>query len=223
MICDDIYGKIGYGDIDAKIGYEEISLEPKCKKNQQNIQYGKIYYFDSSGMPINESEIKSLDDNSIPIIKSCCRLQLPRGFKFCEDYPSICFNLSNLSCNKTLILQKVNMPTSKCKNPVECEVVAGYEIRAVGDIDFSISAPIHPIRGYCFPSHTHTCCAITTPVNKIISYTCSPKPCPTTHPCVDWSFGYFLLSLNNDACGPYLQVNMGIALEYIDICEPDEE
>lgn len=232
MICDDIYGTIGYEEneeiiqyekIDEKIGYEEILCEPKCKKNQEKIQYGKIYYFDRSGIPINESEIKSLNDNCIPIIKSCCRLQLPRGFKFSEDFPSICFNLSNLSCNKTPILQRIKQPTANHELSMECEVVTGYEVRAVGDIDFSISTPINPVSGYCFPAHSHTCCTTTIPVNKIISYTCCPKACSSAHPCIDWNFVFFVLKINEDTCGSYLEVNMGVALEYIDTCEPDEE
>lgn len=223
MSCDDIYGKMGYEKIEEKIEYEGIVEKSKCKKNQERIKYGRPYYFDRSGIPINKSEIKTLCDNNTSIVKSCCRLELPRGFNFSEDYPSICFNLSNLSCSKTPILQRVNVSTSKHKISIECEVVAAYEIRAVGDIEFSISTPIYPIRGYCFPAQSHTCCSTTIPVNKIISCTCSPKQCPPTHPCVDWDFAFFVLNINKDTCGSYLEVDMGVALEYIDIYEPDEE
>lgn len=197
--------------------------EKKEEKVGGKIEYDKTYYFDKSGLSINEPDLKTLGADDIPMIRACCRLQLPKGFKFHNDCPGMCFNLSNLHCIKSPIMQKVKIPNNEYKHPVECDVVAGYEIRAVGDIEFSVSAPLCPKDGCCFPVHSHTCCAATAPVNKVISYTCCPKPCPAGEPCIEWQFACFRIEFKQDACGPYLQVNMGVALEYTGVCECDEE
>lgn len=193
------------------------------KDKSKKFEYDKTYYFDKTGISINESEIKNLDVDANPIIKSCCRLQLPKGFKFYDDFPGMCFNFSNLSCVKNPIIKNVTLSTKECKCPMECEVVAGYEIRAVGDIQFSISAPINPKNGCCFPTHSHTCSTSTAPVNKIISYTCCAEACSKAPHCIDWAFAFFIINLKEDDCGQYLLANMGVALEYIGICECDEE
>lgn len=193
-----------------------------CNDEQTlKIEYDKTYYFDKSGISINEEEVKSLCSCNPTIVKGCCRLQLPKGFKFSKDSAGICFNLSNISCIKSPVIQKVTLPHIDCKPPVECEVVSGYEIRAVGDVDFSVSAPLCPISGYCFPIHSHSCCSTTVPVNSIISYTCCPKPCPKLQECVDWTYAYFSITLKEDDCKPYLLVKMGVALEYTGTCDCD--
>jgi hypothetical protein len=193
------------------------------KDNTKKFEYDKTYYFDRSGISINESEIKDLHVDDMPIIKSCCRLKLPKGFKFYDDFPGMCFNISNLSCVKNPIIKNVTLPTSECKSPMECEVVAGYEILVVGDIQFSISAPLIPKNGCCFPIHSHTCCTTTATVYKTISYTCCAKACPKTPSCIDWILAFFNIKLKEDDCGQYLQVNMGVALEYAGNCECDDE
>ncbi len=191
--------------------------------NEDNYQYGKKHYFDKSGMNIEESEVERLESGCKKIIKTCCRLQIPRGFKLADCSPGMCFNLSSLSCIKNPIVQKVTVTNCECKHKLQCEVVAGYEIRAVGDVNFSVSLPIYPVEGFCFPTNSHISCTSTAPVNKVISYTCCPKPCPCNVPCVDWTYAYFCATIEEDCCGPYIEVELGVVLEYTGACDCDEE
>jgi hypothetical protein len=190
---------------------------------EDSFQYGKVYYFDKSGMPIDECDAHKVHHGCKSLIETCCRIHIPRGFKLANCTPGMCFNLSGLSCIKNPIVQKVDLPSCDCKHPKKCEVVSGYEIRAVGDINFSVSIPICPIRGFCFPKHSHVSSSATVPVNKIISHTCCPTPCSCSEPCVDWTYSYFCVSSVNDDCGCYIQVKIGVSLEYTGTCECDEE
>lgn len=190
---------------------------------EDKLEYYKTYYIDRSGLPIHESDVKALTANCIPLVKTCCRLQVPKGFKFLDCTPDMSFNLSGLSCLKNPIVKKVQIPTCDGSHHKECDVVAGYEIRVVGEVNFSTSVPVSPISGYSFPNHTSTCCSKTAYVNKAISTTCCAKPCDDTEDCVDWAFAFYNICLDEDDCGMYLTINMGIALEYIDPCECDDE
>ncbi|MDP4091429.1 MAG: hypothetical protein Q8930_19465, partial [Bacillota bacterium] len=107
--------------------------------------------------------------------------------------------------------------------PVKCELVGGYEIRVVGDVHFSVSSSIYPISGFCFPRHSQVCCNETTSVNEVISYCCSPKPCPPGVSCLDWCFMSFTVNREKDCCGSYLKIIMKLGLEYTGVCECDEE
>lgn len=191
--------------------------------NEDNYQYGKKHYFDKSGMSIDESEVERLESGCKKLIETCCRIQIPSGFKLADCSPSMCFNLSNLSCVKNPIVQKVTVTNCECKHSMQCEVVAGYEVRAVGDFNFSVSLPICPLEGFCFPTNSHISCTSTVPVNKVISYTCCPKPCPCKVPCVDWTYAYFCAKIVEDCCGPYIEVELGVVLEYTGVCDCDEE
>jgi len=91
------------------------------------------------------------------------------------------------------------------------------------DINFSVSAPVSPIRGCCFPVNSHSCCNTITPVNEVIGHACCPTPCPKELPCVDWNFAFFIVRKIEDSCGSYLQVNIGLSLEYTGVCECDAE
>jgi hypothetical protein len=193
------------------------------KDKPKKLEYEKIYYFDRTGAAIDESEIKNLDAGVTPLIKACSRLQPPNGFKFYDDFPNMCFNLSNLSCIKNPIVKNVTLPTKEHKCSMECEVVAGYEIRAVGDVQFSISTPIKPKHGYCFPNRSYTCATGSVAVNKVISYTCCAEACAKQPRCIDWAYAYFIISPKEDDCGQCLLVNMGVALEFVGHCECDEE
>jgi hypothetical protein len=191
--------------------------------SEDNFQYGKKYYFDKSGMDIDESEANKIHCNCKKVVETCCRLQIPSGFKLANRTPGMCFNLSNLSCVKSPIVQKVTVTNCECKHSMQCEVVAGYEVRAVGDVNFSVSLPICPLEGFCFPTNSHISCTSTVPVNKVISYTCCPKPCPCKVPCVDWTYAYFSAKIAEDCCGPYIEVELGVVLEYTGVCDCDEE
>jgi hypothetical protein len=191
--------------------------------NENNFRYGRTYYFDKSGMPKYESESKREHSKCKKVITTCCLIQIPRGFKLKDCLPGMCFNLAGLSCVKNPITQKVILPACECENPKKCEVLAGYELRAVGEINFSISLPIYPIKGFCFPTNSHVCGSSTVPVNKIISHTCSSKHCSSKEPCVDWNYAYFCVTQIKDDCGSYIKVKMGIALEYKGDNECDEE
>lgn len=188
-----------------------------------NFQHSKVYYFDKSGMPIDECEGHKLRTECKKLIEACCRIKLPKGFHLTSHTPEICFNLSGLSCIKNPIVQEVALPACKGEHPKKCEVVAGYEIRAVGEVDFSVSLPICPIKGFCSAKHGHVCSSNIVPVNEIISHTCCPKPCSITEPCVDWTYAYVCTTMTKDECGSYILVNMGVALEYLGTCECDEE
>lgn len=190
---------------------------------ENNFKYGKTYYIDKSGMPIDECEAHNIHSKCRKLIEACCRIHIPRGFRLGNCSPSLCFNLSNLHCNKNPIVQKVSLPNCECEHPKKCEVVTGYEIRAVGDVDFSVSIPICPINGFSFPRNSNTCCSATVPVNKIISYTCCPKPGSCNEPCFDWTYAFLCITREEDECGPYFRVEMGVALEYTGTCENDEE
>jgi hypothetical protein len=200
-----------------------MSKEDILGGNDTKFEYGKNYYFDRSGLTIKESELKTLYANCIPMVESCCRIQLPKGFKFSECTPGMCFDISNIKCIKVPVIQKVNLPGCDSKHPKECEVVAGYEIRATGDVHFSVSAPVSPINGACFPVKSHACSSAKESINRPLSYSCSPTPCELTQPCVEWSFAYFCVATVDDCCGPYLLVKMGVALEYTGSCECDDE
>jgi hypothetical protein len=191
--------------------------------NENDYKYGEKYYFDKSGMNIEEEEAKKIHSGCKKLIETCCRIQIPNGFKLADCLPGMCFNLSNLDCVKSPIVQKVDLPNCECKHHVQCDVVAGYEIRAVGDVNFSVSLPICPKEGFCFPTNSHACCTSTVPVNKVISYTCCPKVCPSNIPCVDWTYAYFCTKIAEDCCGPYIQVELGVVLEYTGVCDCDEE
>lgn len=190
---------------------------------ENKIEYGKTYYFDKTGLSISEADIQDLDTKCKPTIESCCRLELPQGFKFSNEFPGMCFNLSKLACNKAPIIQRVTLKGDECTHPIECEVVVGYEIRAVGEVQFSVSAPVCPHNGYCFPVHSHICCTSTELINKQVSLTCCPDPCPCDIPCVDWCIAFFKFIKMKDECGDYLIAKMGVVLEYTGICESDEE
>lgn len=200
-----------------------MNKDNKPCTNDNSFEYGKTYYFDRSGLTIKEAEIKALHAGCKSIIETCSRLQLPKGFKFSECTPGMCFDLSGLSCVKSPVVQKVTLPTCERRHSIECEVIAGYEIRAVGDVNFSVSSPVCPIKGSCFPVQSHTCSSISAPVNKVISYTCCPKPCDPCTQCIDWAFAFFSVCPVEDACGIYLQVKLGVALEYTGDCENEEE
>jgi hypothetical protein len=191
--------------------------------NENNFQYDKTYYVDKSGMPMDECEGHRVHSECKKIIETCCLIKIPRGFKLTKCSPGICFNLSGLSCVKNPIMQKVILPACECEHPKKCEVVAGYEIRAVGEVDFSASFPICPINGFCFLTHSYICCSNVVPVNEVISHTCCPKPCACNELCVDWTYAYYCATLVEDNCGPYIRVNMGVALEHTGDCECDEE
>lgn len=197
--------------------------EDRQEHNENNFEYGKTYYIDKAGIPISERELSNIMCEDTVVIQSCCRLQVPRGFKIISHCPGMCFNLSNISCVKNPIVKKVDLPSCKGKHPTECEVVTGYEIKAVGEVEFSASVPICPIKGQCIKNHSNICCNTIVPVNKIISYTCCPKPCPKCEDCVDWKFTFICIHVKEDGCGQYLQINMGVALEYTGVCECDEE
>lgn len=188
-----------------------------------NIEYGKTYYFDKTGLSINEADIQDFGTKCKPVIESCCRLQLPKGFVFSEECPGMCFNLSKLECKKVPILQKITLKNNECNHPMECEVVAGYEIRAIGEVQFSVSVPICPVNGCCFHEHSNTCCNTTALINKPVSLTCCPDPCPCDVPCIDWCFAFFKFIKMKDECGEYIYVKMGLVLEYSGVCECDEE
>ncbi|MFL0247872.1 hypothetical protein [Candidatus Clostridium stratigraminis] len=198
-----------------------ISNEDFTKEN--NFQYNKTYYFDKSGIPIDEHEGHKIRSKCKKIIKTCCLIQLPRGFKLTDFSPAICFNLGGLSCIKNPLIQKVTLPALECEHPKKCEVVAGYEIRAVGEVNFSVSIPIYPIDGFCYPTHSHICGSSSVPVNENISHTCCPKPCNCNEPCVEWTYAYFNAALLENECGSYIKVKIGVALEYKGECECDEE
>lgn len=191
--------------------------------NKNNFQYGRTYYFDKSGMPIDECEGSKVRSECKKIIETCCRIQIPKGFKLDDCSPGMCFNLSGLSCIKNPIMQKVWLPVCEYEYPKQCEVVAGYEIRSVGEVDFSVSLPICPIKGFCFSKHSHVCSSAIVPVNEVISHACCPKPCSCNESCVDWKYAYFCTALVEDDCGLYIRVKMGVALEYTGDCECDEE
>ena len=204
---------------------DKMNTNPQAKQecSERTFEFGKTYYIDKSGIDINEHELSCVKNECTVMVQSCCRLQVPRGFKVANHNPGMCFNLSNLSCVKNPIVKKVELPSCDHKHPTECEVVTGYEIKVVGEVEFSASVPICPIKGYCFTNHSSTCCNTIVPVNKIVSYTCCPKPCPKCEECVDWKFAYLCIHVKEDGCGQYLQVSMGIALEYAGVCECDEE
>lgn len=191
--------------------------------NEINFEYGTKNYFDKSGMSIDESEANRIHCSCKKLIKTCCRLQVPIGFNLTSSTPSMCFNLSNLSCIKNPMVQNVNLPSCECKHTAQCEVVAGYEVRAVGDINFSVSLPICPVEGFCFPTKSHTSCTSTVPVNEVISHACCPRPCPCNIPCIDWSYAYFCAIAAEDCCGPYIEVELAVALEYIGDCDCDTD
>lgn len=191
--------------------------------NEKNFQYGKTYYFDKSGLPIDECEILKPHPKCKNIVETCCLIEIPRGFRITDSLPSMCFNLSELSCVKNPIMQEATLPACECEQPKHCEIVAGYEIRAVGEVNFSLSVPINPISGFCYPKHSYACRSSTVPVNKIISHTCCPKPCSCIEPCVDWNYAYFCATIIKDDCVSYIKARMGIVLEYTGECECDEE
>jgi hypothetical protein len=191
--------------------------------NERTFEYGKNYYFDNSGISISEQELSSLKSDCSSIVQACCRLQIPRGFKVSNYNPAMCFNLSNLTCVKNPIVKKVELPSCDHKHPTECEVVTGYEIKAVGEVEFSVSVPICPIKGYCICKHSNACCNTIVPVNKIISYSCCPKQCSKDPSCIDWRFCYFCINVKQDNCGQYLEINVGVALEYAAPDDCDEE
>ena len=191
--------------------------------NKINFNYGEKYYFDKSGMAIDEGEANRNHGGCKKLIKTCCRLEIPSGFKLADGLPGMCFNLSNLSCIKNPIVQKVSLPNCECNHITQCETVAGYEIKAVGDVNFSVSLPICPVEGFCFPTNSHICCTSTVPVNKAISYDCCPKPYPGNMQCIDWSYAYFCTTIAEDGCGQYIEVELGVALEYIGACDCSEE
>ncbi|MFL0269864.1 hypothetical protein [Candidatus Clostridium radicumherbarum] len=197
--------------------------DDKDNINENNFQYGKTYYFDKSGLPMDEDDVHRADSECKKIITTCCHMQAPRGFILTDCIPEMCFNLAGLSCIKNPIIQKVTLPACECEHPKQCEIVAGYEIIAVGEVNFSISLPIRPISGFCSTTHSHICCLSTVPINKVISHTCCPKPCANNESCVDWSYAYYCITPAEDNCGPYIGVNMGVALEYTGECECDEE
>lgn len=197
--------------------------EDRCSKIDENFEYGKTYYFDKSGISISENELENCNTGCLPIVEACCRIQLPKGFRFSRQCPGMCFNLSNLTCIKVPVTQKVTLSNCPTRHPIECEPVVGYEIRAIGDVNFAVSAPISPICGECFPVNSHSCCNSSVCVNEVIGYACCPKPCPKDLPCVDWNLAYFIVRRIEDSCGSYLQVNMGVALEYTGICDCEDE
>lgn len=200
-----------------------ITNVAKDNINENNFEYGKTYYIDKSGLPIDECESHRIHSECKKIVETCCLIQTPSGFRLTDCSPGMCFNLAGLSCVKTPIIQKSILQTCGCEHPKKCEVVAGYEIRAVGEVDFSISLPIYPINGFCFPRQSHVCCSSTVPVNKIISHTCSPKPCAWNESCIDWTYAYFCTTLVKECCVSYIRVKMGVALEATGDCECDEE
>lgn len=222
-LVDSLLSKAFYTHTCLKGGKRFMSREEAYEKMEPTFEYGKTYYFDRTGITIKESELKTLYSNCIPMVESCCRLQLPKGFKFSECTPGMCFDISNIKCVKSPVVQNVALPGLDGRHPKECEVVAGYEIKAIGDVRFSVSTPVSPINGACFPVKSHICCSNTEPVNKSVSYSCCPKPCPCNLPCVDWTFAYFCITRVDDGCGPYLLVKMGVALEYTGSCECDDE
>lgn len=197
--------------------------ENKCEKIDENFEYGKTYYFDKSGIYINETDVQNLKTECVSMVKACCRLQLPKGFNFSQDCPGMCFDLSNLTCIKSPLTQRLIIPDVGDKHAIECEPVVGYEIRAIGDVNFSVSTPLCPENGCCFPVRSHTCCYATAPVNNVISYSCCPQPCPSGLPCVDWTFAFFVVRKMEDCCSHYLHIDMGVALEYTGVCDCEEE
>lgn len=200
-----------------------MNTETSFDVNEESFEYGKTYYIDKSGVAIEESEIKEMHSDCIPVVRACCRLQLPKGFKFAHRAPGMCFDLSDLSCVKSPMMQQITIPSCDKRHPMECEVVGGYEIRVVGDVHFSVSTPISPIAGFCYPRHSQTCNNTTAAVNEVVSYTCCPNPCPPDICCVDWCFLCFTVYREVDRCGPYLYVTMKLGLEYSGECECDEE
>lgn len=198
--------------------------EDKSLAINENFEYGKTCYFDKSGISINENEVKSLSMGRLPIIKTCCKIELPKGFNFTRRCPRVCFNLSNLKCIKVPMTQKVSLEDRGDKEPFECKAIVGYEVRAVGEVNFSISTPLIPKNGGSFPGHSHSCCNSTVCVNESIGYSCCPKPCPKEIPCVDWSFAYFTVRRVKDTCNSsYLQVTVYVALEYMETSDCDDE
>jgi hypothetical protein len=191
--------------------------------SESSFKYGKKNYFDKSGMAIDESDANKTHCSCKKLIKTCCRIQIPSGFKLSDCSPGMCFNLSNVSCIKNPIVQKVSLPSCECKHTTQCEVVAGYEIRAVGDINFSVSVPICPLEGFCFPTKSHISGTSTASVNEVIAYTCCPKPCPCNIPCVDWTYAYFCTVIAEDCCGQYLEAELAVVLEYTGDCDCEEE
>lgn len=188
----------------------------------KNFEFNKTYYIDKTGMPIDEYEAKQLHTSCTPIVETCCNLRVPRGFEVKDAFPNLSFDLSKLSCIKNPIMEKVFINTHDYGKPLECEVVAGYEVRLVGGVNFSFSAPINPKQGFCFPHQSHTCCTSTVPVNMIISHTCCPRPCPSEKTCYDWRFAYFCVREINSRYGTSLQITMGLAFEYTDSCDNDD-
>jgi hypothetical protein len=203
-------------------GKVNMSKAPKDNSNENNFKIGKAYYFDKSGFSIDECE-RQEHSECTKIIETCFLIQNPRGFKLTHFSPRMCFNLSGLSCVKNPIIQKIILEACECEHPKQCEVVAGYEIRAVGEVNFSISLPICPIDGFCFPKHSYSSDSSTVPVNEIISHTCCPNPCACDEPCVDWTYAYFCTTLVEEDCDSYIKVKMGVALESSGACECDEE
>lgn len=206
--------------IDDKI---KENCEAKRESKKRTFEFGKTYYIDKSGIDIDECELKCIKDDCTVMVKSCCRLQVPKGFRIANRNPGMCFNLSNLACVKNPIVKKVELPCCNHKHPTECEVVTGYEIKVVGEVEFSASVPICPKKGCCFKNHSNVCCNTIVPVNKTVSYTCCPNPCPKCEECVDWKFAHLCIDVKEDCCGQYLQVSIGVALEYTGVCECDEE
>lgn len=185
------------------------------KDNFNRFEFGKTYFFDKSGIPINPSELKSNTPSCLSLIKGCSRLKLPRGFKFVVGFPSVCFNLSNISCIKTPIVQKVLVPNCRCEKSIECEAVAGYQIKALGEVEFSVSMPVCPRHGGCFPTRSSSSTTIIIPANETISFSCSPKSLEEdSSTYIDWNFAFFSLTPKEDCTGPYLEVMVGVALEF---------
>lgn len=182
--------------------------------NFSKFEFGKTYFFDKSGIPIKPSELESTTPSCLSLVKGCSRLELPRGFKFVACFPSVCFNHSNLSCIKTPIIQKVFVSNCKCEKPIECEALTGYKIKALGEVEFSVSAPICPICGGCFPTPSSSSTTIIIPVNETLSFSCCPKSLEEEScKCIDWNFAFFSLNPKEDCAGPYLEVIVGVALE----------
>jgi hypothetical protein len=225
------YGSTQYFDESSLLMDEGDSYKDHSKCNnvvngnicQNDFKYGSTYYFDKSGLPMDEGDSHRVHSKCNGIIETSCSIQLPRGFRLTDALPRMCFNLAGLSCVKNPIVQKLSLPVCGCEHPKKCEVVAGYEIRAVGEVNFSASVPICPIRGFCIKTRSYICCSSTVPVNEIISHTCSAKPCAENVPCVDWTYCYFCATLVEEDCVSMIRVKIGIALEYTDECECDEE
>lgn len=206
--------------------HKEVKLfmlnEDRCSRIEEDFEYDKTYYFDKSGIAIDESEVEALNVESLPVVEASCKIKLPDGFKFSSKHLKKCFDISNLECFKVPITQKITLSTAK-KYPVECEPVVGYEIRAIGQMKISVCAPISPVGECAFLKNPYSCCDTTVFVNKAIGYSKRPYPCPTDIPCIDWCLAFFTVCKVEDCTGTYLQVKMGIALEYTGICDDDDE